>query len=133
MKINHLLFFFLIFWSCKSDETPVLTNIDGTYTGQFYLAVPNSDFVSSDITLTLENGRFSGTSSKSKYPAICRGTYEIVGNEIKFTDECIWTAEFNWGLILSGNFKYTVKDAKLSNLTKKEGENSYVYNLSKSN
>ena len=133
MKINHLFFFLLIFWSCKSEETPVLTKIEGTYTGQFYLAVPNSNFVSSDIILTFENGRFSGTASRSKYPAICRGTYEIVGNEIKFTDECIWTAEFNWGLILSGNFKYTVKDGKLSNLTKKEGENSYVYNLSKSN
>ncbi|WP_075350594.1 hypothetical protein [Algoriphagus marinus] len=133
MKPNHLLIFLLIFWSCKSEEPQVLTNIEGAYIGQFYLAVPNSDFVSSDITLTLENGRFSGTSSRSKYPAICRGTYEIIGDEIIFTDECIWTAEFNWGLILSGNFKFSLKDGKLSKLTRKEGENSYVYNLSKTN
>lgn len=132
MKISFLLFLIVIFWGCKSEETPVLTNIDGTYKGKFYLAVPNTDFESSEITLTFKKGRFSGRSSKLKYPAICKGTYEIVGKEIKFINECFWTTEINFGLILSGNFNYSMKEGKLSNLTKKEGYNSNVYIISKS-
>jgi hypothetical protein len=132
MKPIHFIIFFAIFWSCASEESPVLTNIDGTYAGQFYLAVPNTDFVSSEVTLIFDNGRFTGISSKIKYPAICRGTYEIVGNKIKFANECFWTAEFNWGLMLSGEYTYTKTNGELVSLVREEGENSYIYTLVKS-
>jgi hypothetical protein len=94
--------------------------------------VPNTDFVSSEMTLIFDNGRFTGISSKIKYPAICRGTYEIVGNKIKFANECFWTAEFNWGLILSGEYTYTKTNGELVSLVREEGENSYIYTLVKS-
>lgn len=131
MKFLYLILFFGIFLSCGSEESPSLTNIDGSYAGQFYVAVPDADFVSSEVTLIFDNGRFTGTSSKEKYPAMCRGTYEIVGDEIKFTDECVWTTEFDPSIILNGNFKYVVRDGQLVGLNKKIGDNSYVYTLSK--
>jgi hypothetical protein len=45
--------------------------------------------------LIFDNGRFAGTYSKERYPAICKGTCEIVGDKIIFADECVWTANFN--------------------------------------
>jgi len=131
MKSLYLILFVAIIWSCDSEESPRLTNIDGSYAGQFYVAVPNADFVSSEVTLIFDNGRFTGTSSKVKYPAICRGTYEIVDDKIIFNDECIWTAEFNWGLILSGKYTYSSREGELVSLIREEGETSYVYTLSK--
>jgi hypothetical protein len=44
-----------------------------------------------------------------KYPALCRGTYAIIGDAIIFENECAWTAEFDWSLILSGKYVLKVK------------------------
>jgi hypothetical protein len=83
------------------------------------------------VTLTFKEGRFTGNSSRIKCPAICRGTYEIVDDKIIFNDECFWTTEFNWGLILSGKYTYSSREGELVSLIREEGETSYVYTLSK--
>ena len=54
-------------------------------------------------------GGATGTEGFYKFPAICRGTYSIKNKEIKFTNTCAWTAEFDWTLILSGNWNFTLK------------------------
>ena len=59
------------------------------------------------ITLTFDGNRWSGTGDYPKYPALCRGTYSINGITITFQNECAWTAEFDWTLILSGEYKLT--------------------------
>jgi hypothetical protein len=133
MKVIPYIFLILILFSCDKADEPILTNINGTYSGLFYVSSPNQDFVSADVTLTFDQGKFSGTSSKVKYPAICRGSYQIVADEIIFSNECAWTAEFDWNLILQGNFKHRSKNEILFNLERKSGDISYVYLLTKNN
>lgn len=93
---------FLCAFNCEDAED---MRIDGTYTGEFQRIDPKADYPVSNVTLTFTNGRFEGTSSQPKYPAICKGTYSIDGDDVTFKDECYWTAEFDWTLILSGEFK----------------------------
>lgn len=84
--------------------------IEGVYNGSFIRSTVNVRFTASEVTITLKDGKFEGTSSTEKYPAICRGTYEISGSEVIFKNDCAWTAEFDWRYILSGAFDYSFED-----------------------
>jgi len=107
--------------------------LEGNYKGSFSKVISNSDYENSTVDLTLESGRFLATSGKQKYPAICSGTYEIVCEEIRFTNECPWTAEFDWTLILNGNFKFTRNNGSLARLKKESGNYSDIYLLTNTN
>ena len=89
---------------CNDDETSVVPPVlEGTYEGTF-----ERDGMRSDVMLTLENGEFSGTSNKSPFPAICNGTYTQQNGHATFSDACVWTADFDWTLILSGEWDVQV-------------------------
>ena len=105
----------------------MLTNINGTYSGRFSVYGPNSDFLSSEVTLIFDNGRFTGTYSKEIYPAICKGTCEIVGDKIVFADQCVWTANFNWNIMLNGKYAYSVREGELVSLIREVNSASNVY------
>ena len=92
---------FLCAFSCEDTED---INIDGTYTGEFFRLDPKQSHDVSNVTLTLSDGKFQGTSSAPKYPAICKGTYSVDGRDVTFKDACYWTADFDWSFILSGEF-----------------------------
>lgn len=96
--------FILVFSSCNEEEQLERRFEEGTYKGTF---IRNWVWGQSDtaaIIMTFEDNRWSGSSDIPKYPALCRGTYSITGNKITFQNECPWTAEFDWSLILSGEF-----------------------------
>lgn len=57
--------------------------------------------------MTFSSTTWSGSSDIVKYPALCKGTYSLDGDTIIFVNECPWTAEFDWSLILA--FKYFLK------------------------
>jgi hypothetical protein len=105
--------------SCETDEN--LMNgplVPGTYEGIFYRTESGvTHYVLNQVSLELTSGRFSGASSVSRYPAICHGTYFVSGIKIKFVDECFWTAEFDWTLILSGEYTLSV-DGNTLKMTK---------------
>jgi hypothetical protein len=108
MKKNvTILFFLILIFSCDNKEIETIELLNGTYTGLFYRASPGVRYQSSDVTLTFSQNEFHGTSSISKYPAICNGTYKLIGQKIEFINLCPWTAEFDWSYILSGEFKIT--------------------------
>lgn len=96
---------FLLF-ACK-DETN-LTIEDGTYTGTFQRKPVWSDGQLANISIAFSSGSWSGQSDIVKYPALCRGSYTIEGNKIIFTNDCIWTAEFDWSLILGGEYLISI-------------------------
>ncbi|MGB3584932.1 MAG: hypothetical protein WBA23_00260 [Tunicatimonas sp.] len=117
--------------SCEDDESgePFLLE-EGTYTGSFSRSSPNTRWLGANVTLTFENGRFSGSSDQEKYPAICEGTYQVVGsNEITFENSCVWTAEFDWTFILGGEFRISEQDQKLVITREYEGEVIDTYEL----
>lgn len=113
--------------SCNNDELTDY-NIEGNYSGIFKRGNNTSN-----VALQLANNEFSGgvsgTEGFYKFPAICKGTYTIENKEIIFKNTCIWTAEFDWTLILSGNWSYTYKNNRLT-LKKSNGD---IYILNKQN
>jgi len=108
MKKYLLLIFCLIsFLGCKKDEKRFTQFSDGVYEGTFQRELVWSNSDTAKITITFSSGTWSGVSNKSKYPALCNGTYSITGDTILFENECAWTAEFDWSLILSGKYALT--------------------------
>jgi heat shock protein HslJ len=101
--------------ACESDEdqAPAIGPLSGTYTGTFIRSSPLVKYEPASVTINFEGSRFSGYSNIARYPAICRGTYTISGSTITFADECFWTADFDWTLILSGTFSMTVTGDEL--------------------
>ena len=89
--------------SCDDNDEPI-GNVDGTYTGVFIRVAAGTESFSSDVVLILDNGSFQGSSSQQRYPAICKGSYFSSGNTLTFEDSCHWTADFDWTLVLSGDY-----------------------------
>jgi hypothetical protein len=81
---------------------------DGTYTGTFQRELVWSKSDTAQVTLTFSSNNWYGESDKVKYPALCNGTYSIDGNKINFNSGCAWSAEFDWSLILSGEYTLTI-------------------------
>lgn len=105
MKPNILILFGLIFviLSCNNDDENSQTEINGEYVGIFERGENNSN-----VELTFNNGNWSGESEVTKFPALCNGTYSNSGEEITFENACPWTAEFDWTLILGGEWNYSL-------------------------
>ncbi|WP_144266300.1 hypothetical protein [Pontibacter ummariensis] len=124
MKNVFLLFVILFLFmsvSCDKEEIDPET-LNGTYTGYFVRASsPSADYARANVTLTLDNGKFSGSSNMPYYPAICRGTYSLSGHEIQFQNECFWTANFDWTYILDGSFRLSLDGDKLTITKQLEG------------
>ena len=112
--------------SCENNDINKNTVIPiGTYKGQFVRSSPYSKYSPSNVTLTFTADRFSGESDRINYPAICNGTYKIVGQEIEFTNDCAWTAEFDWSYILSGEFQLKSDSIQLEMTKYSNGQTDY--------
>tara|TARA_R110002050_G_scaffold271535_2_gene415015 strand:- start:52 stop:426 length:375 start_codon:yes stop_codon:yes gene_type:complete len=122
MKTNILVLFIgiLTIFGCDIDD--VQRDIDGQYIGIFQRGEN-----SSNVELTLNNSNFTGESEIVKFPAICNGNYSISDRTIKFENQCPWTAEFDWSLILSDTWDFSFTNDTLR-LTNSIGD---VYTLTK--
>jgi hypothetical protein len=107
---------FLLIGACTHEKLPVVSGVDGHYTGVF-----TRNGISSMVELELKDGHFSGKSEGDKFPAICKGSYTYTLTTITFVDSCLWTTEFDWSLILNGEWHYTKACAKL-NLSNSNGD-----------
>lgn len=120
MKIKILIFatLLLLFVGCSRNQAEVTIpqNTSGNYVGIF-----ERNGTSSNVQLNLNNGTFNGQSTTQKFPALCNGTYLIVGNVITFDSKCAWTADFDWTLILNGDWNY-IMNGKILTLTKLNGD-----------
>ena len=120
VKILVLLIRLLASLGCDNDDVQV--DIDGQYLGTFQRGGN-----SSNVELTLDKKVFSGESETVKFPAICKGNYSISNRTIKFENQCYWTAEFDWSLILSGMWDFSFANNTLT-LTNSIGD---IYTLTK--
>lgn len=103
-KILILLIVVISILGCNNDDDGGGT-IDGQYSGTFQRGGN-----SSNVELRLESANFSGESDTVKFPAICNGNYSISDRTIKFENQCPWTAEFDWSLILSDTWDFSFKN-----------------------
>ena len=104
-KILFLLTVLIITFSCNKDNENVEPNLEGQYIGTF-----ERNGNTSNVELDLNNGEYSGESEIVKFPAICNGNYIVSNNSIEFENQCFWTAEFDWTLILNENWNYTFEN-----------------------
>jgi len=104
----------LVMFSCEGDEDIPLAKLDGTYTGTFQRTIGNESGAISQVTLFFENNTWVGSSETYRYPAICNGTYQITGQIISFTNHCMFTADFDWTLILMGDFEIKQTNAAIT-------------------
>ncbi|MDF2385410.1 hypothetical protein JMG10_28350 [Nostoc ellipsosporum NOK] len=91
-------------FSCeKDDDGSDNAIIPGRYIGTFSRS--GGDTSNIVMSFTAE-GHFEGSSSQSRYPAVCRGSYYAENNRLFVTDSCAWTADFDWTLIFNGEYHY---------------------------
>lgn len=122
MKVNFFIVIFIIIsvLGCTSDNTQ--EGITGQYSGTFQRGENTSE-----VTLILNESDFSGESESVKFPAICNGNYSIANNTITFENQCVWTADFDWNLILNNEWSFNYENNSLT-LTNSIGD---IYTLNK--
>ena len=118
MKLKILILFGIIsiIFACNKDDENSQSEINGEFIGIF-----ERNGNTSNVELNFNNGIYSGESETVKFPAICNGNYSVSSNLIMFQNECIWTAEFDWTLILSDEWNYELSGSTLI-LTKLNGD-----------
>lgn len=99
--------------NCKKSENEIAKIPDGIYIGTFQRTPVWGDGQIANVSITFASGKWSGQGDFSKYPALCRGTYEVQNNKLIFQNECAWTAEFDWSLILSGEYQFNINENSL--------------------
>jgi len=99
----------IVLSSCKKEVDGNDSIIrPGTYTGTFQRQVAGAGTIS-NLTVTFSTAGWTGESQYAKYPALCHGSYKLnSSHQITFENACAWTAEFDWTLILSGDYKIVV-------------------------
>ena len=108
--------------------------IEGTYSGTFTVNYSDGTGKSTGATtLELKNGRYTCTGNHNRVPAGGSGTYSISNGKIIFEDENIWTCDFDWNMILKGEYYYTFDGKKLKFSENKNGVGYYEYDLVKVN
>jgi hypothetical protein len=120
----------LCFWSCQCDDDHSKNPMIGTYTGTFTVTYSSGE-LSGDVTLKLQEGRYTCIGNPDRIPAGGRGTYTVEEGKMIFVDENVWTADFDWNLILNGTYDYTFNGQKLIIWADKNDVGTYRYELQK--
>lgn len=108
MKVQICIFLFALILAlgCKKS-TSVDVLLDGNYTG--VLVITNSDKSVPEtrpISVSLRGGKFNimqGTNANLK-PLSGEGSYTFKNRIGYFKDEGAWTADFDWNMILNGEY-----------------------------
>jgi hypothetical protein len=93
--------------SCKKTTANYLIP-EGTYVGTFQRLTSTGGQIS-NVKIIFTANTWTGQSQILKYPALCQGTYKASSSDnLTFENTCPWTAEFDWTLILSQDYKLKV-------------------------
>lgn len=128
MRLIFVLFL-LTGFSVSCRKTDNLSVIDpGKYSGSFQ----RSGGQVVNVSITFSENNWTGTSDKPLYPALCNGSYIINGGKINFLNSCMWTADFDWTLILDREYIIRVNNGvNLVFARENSGSFSDVYTLKK--
>jgi len=74
---------------------------------------PDTKYPPSNVIIEFTSNQFSGESDVTNFPAVCTGTYTLEDGGIIFENECFFTADFDWTLILKGTYQYQVTGSRL--------------------
>ena len=121
----------LIFAAACETENLALSDLrEGLYTGTFIRGTPTSLPKPVQVRILIGAGSFEG-SSDEKIPAICKRNFQLKNDStINFTNDCSFTADFDWTYILQGDFAIKYEEPFVY-LTKRypDGQTYDVYKL----
>ncbi len=132
MRSMHLVLLCLTCLTVSCEKTSSTLAIpDGTYMGTFQRQTSTGGQVS-NVTIIFLGNNWTGQGQFVKYPALCHGTYKIIGaDNVNFENACPWTAEFDWTLILSQDYKIKFIGRDLEISRDYNGAFKDIYNLTK--
>jgi hypothetical protein len=100
------------FASCKKDKSDVEIP-SGTYKGTFARVGAARWEPPAEVTLTFNGNQYAGQATAQYYPAVCNGTFSVSGNSANFKNACFWTANFDWTLVLDGDYEIETRGDSL--------------------
>jgi len=109
-----LIAFAIGFSGCEKSNNTKTGIPAGTYYGTFQRITASGDAMVSNVSISFGEGKWNGQTDIEKYPALCHGSYEFKNDKVIFTNECAWTADFDWSLILSGEYSFSFNDSCLT-------------------
>ena len=124
--------FLVALMACEAENLSSSYWGDGNYVGTFFRGTPTSLPSPVHVNIKIEGNKFEGEAD-GRIPAICRGTFQMKNDStIQFTNECVFTADFDWTYILQGDFTMKVEEPFIY-LTKRYPDNQTydVYKMEK--
>ena len=98
---------------CDEPEINGVEQLNGKMTGYFIRSSPTTRYRPISVSFNFTDNTFEGTSELDHFPAICNGTYLLGDNSIELSNSCVWTADFDWTLILQGKWLIYEQDGKI--------------------
>ncbi len=112
---------------CKKDKLPIQ---DGIYAGTFTVTYSNGS-QTGPVTIELKNRTYNSSSNSNRIPAGGSGTFQVNKNKMTFSDDKMWTADFDGNLILNGEYEAVFDGKKLTLSASRDGVGHYQYELQK--
>ena len=132
-KIMLIAILSLTFSSCNNDDDNNQNqSLNGNYNGTFTVEYLNGDTFSNPVTVNFNDGNnYQSSGNNDYFPAGGSGTYEKSNSTIEFYDINYWTANFDWNLILGGEYDYSINGNKLIISANRTDFGIYKYELTK--
>lgn len=128
---KNLIFVFALVFAISSCQKTHVELTPGTYSGTFTVTYSTGN-QSAPVSLTLNtDGSYLCTSSANHIPSGGFGQYSINQGNLVFVDEGVYTADFDWNLILNGSYSYTFDGSNLVFSANKNEVGNYAYKLVK--
>ena len=126
MKYLIIIASFFCLISCTEQEVRPET-LTGEYTGTFRV-ISENETTQANVSFEVKHSSFSGKSAQANHPAIGLGSLVVRGDELHFTNAQYWTADFDWNLILDGQYQFQYADKQLVFWKERNGT-KYQYDL----
>ncbi|WP_163715706.1 hypothetical protein [Mangrovibacterium lignilyticum] len=131
IRTSSSLCLIFIILACTTTEKTETLKLQGIYTGIFSVEYTNGEVYSNPVTMTFNGQSFTCSSGSDWIPAGGSGTFHIDGSKIIFTDENMWTANFDWNLILTGDYDLHFNHDEIEISAMKNNIGLYQYKLKK--
>ena len=134
LKISLILTLFCVFESCDSAKNDAIQSKEfiGTYSGTFTVEYNDGTTLSDTASITFINDNsYDSSGNNNRVPAGGSGSYKKSNSTITFDEIHFWTADFDWNLILKGEYDYTLNGNLLTISANKNNLGLYKYELIK--
>lgn len=136
LRIHFSLIVLVLLQSCTENEPAAseltMPELNGEYHGTFIVQYSDNDEAyTNPVTVSFSGDKYSTTIGENRLPAGGSGTFEVTANTIIFHDENFWTADFDWNLILSGEYAVSESNTTIILTATKNDLGTYRYELTK--